>query len=205
MTRSELVHSLANRILHSTFYQWFYLVMMGLSIVCLILSTIQMCPTGFFYFLEAVVNLIMIFEVLIRFYALGQVFWKSLWNVLDVILVVFCVFTLFWLLFGTCTTERSWETEADTLLLVVRNGIQFSRLAVMLGKNRGGRPLLPTAIRPGGSGGAAGASSRIDLSTADPNVVVVGGMLGDESDPFLSPMVRNTGFVNFEGEDDDFI
>jgi hypothetical protein len=36
LTTKEVLHSLANRILHSTFYKWLYLLMALLSVVCLI-------------------------------------------------------------------------------------------------------------------------------------------------------------------------
>lgn len=254
MTRDEMLHSLANRILHSRKYQYFYLFMMSLSLFCLVLSTIQTCPTGYFYFLEAVVNLIMISEVLIRFHALGKVFWRSVWNKLDVVLVLLCLLTLFWLWFGTCSTSRSWETEADTLLLVVRNGIQFARIAVLIRRNAGTtrsgigfgssarsstRSVFSRSFGGGGDGGGDGnaastaaasatvfiaprqgvglsdysglgqdANSSVDINT---RVDEEGsGMFGLASPELARRGVSAfahgaAGFINFEGEDDDFI
>ncbi|KAI9207382.1 uncharacterized protein BJ171DRAFT_494635 [Polychytrium aggregatum] len=136
MTQSEAIHSLANRILHSQMYQIVYLVMGIISVVCVVLSIVERCPSGWFYVLEAIVNLVMIVEVAIRFYALGKMYWSSLWNVLDICIVVLCVITLGYLTFGECSKSRSREAVADTLLLVIRNGMQFARLFLMWSKNR---------------------------------------------------------------------
>ncbi|ORY38118.1 hypothetical protein BCR33DRAFT_789042 [Rhizoclosmatium globosum] len=72
MTQAELLTSLSNRLLHSKFYKWLYLAMMILSLFCLVLSFIQQCPSGIYYWLDALVNIIMIVEVLIRVNAMGK-------------------------------------------------------------------------------------------------------------------------------------
>ncbi|KAI8834173.1 hypothetical protein BJ741DRAFT_517655, partial [Chytriomyces cf. hyalinus JEL632] len=137
ITRAELVSSFANRILHSKMYKLLYLGMALLSVVCLVLSFIEQCPSGIFYWLDAALNLIMIVEVLIRVNAMGKNFWKSVWNVIDIFLVFLCILTLFWLIFGECQNgSGSWETELDAFLLIARNGLQLVRLIIMMNKNR---------------------------------------------------------------------
>ncbi|KAI8622703.1 hypothetical protein BC830DRAFT_1088457 [Chytriomyces sp. MP71] len=137
MTQAEVLSSIANRILHSKFYRLLYLGMAILSVVCLVLSFIEQCPSGIFYWLDALLNIVMIVEVLIRVNAMGQQFWKSIWNLVDIGLVFLCILTLFWLLFGECQNgSGSWETELDAALLIARNGTQLFRLIVMMNKNR---------------------------------------------------------------------
>ncbi|KAI8620701.1 hypothetical protein BC830DRAFT_1058922 [Chytriomyces sp. MP71] len=134
MTQAEMLASIANRILHSKFYRLLYLGMAILSVVCLVLVR---CPSGIFYWLDALLNIVMIVEVLIRVNAMGQQFWKSIWNLVDIGLVFLCILTLFWLLFGQCQNgSGSWETELDAALLIARNGTQLLRLIVMMNKNR---------------------------------------------------------------------
>ncbi|KAJ3383626.1 hypothetical protein HDU92_004048 [Lobulomyces angularis] len=135
MTKKEILQNLANRILHHSLYKAFYLVMGFLSVICVILSIIERCPSGYFYILEVIINLGMILEVTIRFFAFGKNFWNSKWNMFDVVLVFFCFLTLFILMVGECSSTRTREAEADAFLLILRNGIQFSRLMVVLKKN----------------------------------------------------------------------
>ncbi|KAI8852513.1 hypothetical protein BC829DRAFT_384576 [Chytridium lagenaria] len=189
-----MLHSLANRILHSSFYKWFYLVMALFSIVCSVLTILQRCPSGYYYALEVLVNLAMIIEVLIRVQALGKVFWKSFWNVLDICLVGLCMFTLLWLAFGECTKERSWEAEADTILLVIRNLIQFSRVAVMITKNGQYMTRRPQAVDFSTVNVASSASSTH------------GGTSGMFNDFATVGQWSQNSFVDFEGEDgEDYI
>ncbi|TPX40104.1 hypothetical protein SeMB42_g06146 [Synchytrium endobioticum] len=136
LSTSEVLNGAANRILHSSFYRGLYLVMVVLSLVSVSMSLVDPCPSGWFYVLEAVVNLTMIVEVSIRFIALGKHYWKSVWNILDLVMVALCAMTLVYLLFGECSMARATEAVLDTILLVVRNGIQFSRLVLMIRKNR---------------------------------------------------------------------
>ncbi|KAJ3216474.1 hypothetical protein HDU67_009429 [Dinochytrium kinnereticum] len=140
-------------------------------------------PSGYYYALEVLINLAMIIEVLIRVQALGKVFWKSIWNVADICLVGLCMFTLLWLAFGECSKERSWEAEADTILLVIRNLIQFSRVAVMITKNGQYMSRRPQAV---------------DFSTVQPPSAGTGaGIFNDFAS--VGQWSQNS-FVDFEGE-----
>ncbi|KAJ3033818.1 hypothetical protein HK097_004711 [Rhizophlyctis rosea] len=136
MGRSERYHSIANRILHSQFYKVFYLGMVLISVICLIVSISSRCPPGWFYFLEIIVNLSMIAEVAVRFLALRNLFWKSLWNIGDVLLVGLCVITLLVLGFGECGASGRKEAVAEEIVLVIRNAAQLVRLVRMMAKNR---------------------------------------------------------------------
>lgn len=58
------------------------------------------------------------------------------WNRFDVFLVAICLLTLGILLFGThCSPGQTREEELSTIILVLRNGIAFSRSLLMIQKN----------------------------------------------------------------------
>ncbi|KAG9295498.1 hypothetical protein G9A89_013527 [Geosiphon pyriformis] len=139
LSRAEAVHGLANRILYSRFYTWLYLGMALLSTISIILSIKEKCPSVWFIILEFIINFAMIAEVMTRFLALRQLFWKSIYNVVDITLVFLCVLTLIFIWAGGCSKGRRSEEIFDTILLVVRNLIQFGRLIIMLKKNRKNR------------------------------------------------------------------
>lgn len=61
-----------------------------------------------------------------------QQFWKSWWNVVDLILTTFCVITLLVIFFSGCGNTSKEEELLDTMLLVVRNVVQFVRLAAVM-------------------------------------------------------------------------
>ncbi|KAJ1554000.1 hypothetical protein HK096_005424 [Nowakowskiella sp. JEL0078] len=97
----------------------------------------SLSPSGYFIFLEIIVNFALITEVSIRLLALGKLFWKSTWNIIDMVVVVFCLITLVFLLaLGHCSETRSREAFADSVILIVRNGIQLTRLIAMLRRNQ---------------------------------------------------------------------
>ncbi|KAI5897815.1 hypothetical protein EV122DRAFT_217039 [Schizophyllum commune] len=132
LTRSEITRGLANRFVHSRTYIFLYLGMAALSVTTVVLSLVDECPGFPFYILEIIVNSAMILEVAIRFVAFGRQFWKSPFNVVDLILTMFCALTLLVLAFSTCGSGSKEEEILDTLLLVARNVLQFSRLAAVM-------------------------------------------------------------------------
>ncbi|KAI0082107.1 hypothetical protein K474DRAFT_1703126 [Panus rudis PR-1116 ss-1] len=132
MTRDEITKGIANRFVHSRTYIVLYLVMAALSVTTVVLSMVNECPTLPFYILEFVINATMILEVSIRFVAFGRQFWKSPFNVLDLILTAFCVITILVIFFAGCDNTSKEEELLDTLLLVARNVLQFGRLAAVM-------------------------------------------------------------------------
>ncbi|KAF8807803.1 hypothetical protein BYT27DRAFT_7189898 [Phlegmacium glaucopus] len=132
LSREEITRGLANRFVHSRTYIFLYLIMAALSVTTIVLSLTDGCPGLAFYILEVIVNTSMILEVGIRFIALGKQFWKSPFNVVDVILTLFCALTLLVLAFAKCGSGSKEEEIFDTLLLVARNVLQFGRLASVM-------------------------------------------------------------------------
>ena len=61
-----------------------------------------------------------------------QQFWKSPFNVADLVLTIFCALTLLVLAFAKCGNGSKEEEIFDTLLLVARNVLQFGRLAAVM-------------------------------------------------------------------------
>ncbi|KAJ6503331.1 hypothetical protein C8R47DRAFT_1105664 [Mycena vitilis] len=132
LTRSEITKGLANRFVHSRTYIFLYLGMAALSVTTVILSLTDGCPGLAFYVLEVIINTSMILEVGIRFVAFGRQFWKSPFNVVDLILTVFCALTLLVLAFAKCGSTSKEEELLDTFLLIARNVLQFGRLAAVM-------------------------------------------------------------------------
>ncbi|KAG6840913.1 hypothetical protein C0991_003255 [Blastosporella zonata] len=106
--------------------------MAALSVTTVILSLRDGCPGLEFFILEFIINTSMILEVAIRFVAFGRQFWKSPFNVMDLILTIFCALTLLVIMFAKCGTGSKEEEILDTLLLVTRNVLQFGRLAAVM-------------------------------------------------------------------------
>ncbi|KAG7098952.1 hypothetical protein E1B28_000842 [Marasmius oreades] len=188
LTRKEITRGLANRFVHSRVYIFLYLTMAALSITTIALSITDGCPGLAFYILEVIINVSMILEVGIRLVAFGKQFWKSPFNVVDLVLTVFCALTLLVLAFAKCGSGSKEEEILDTLLLVARNVLQFSRLAAVMrqsGQSIFSRPKpidINTARR-------AGYSLDIDIESED------------EEDPELGrPLVRHP--VVFEADDE---
>ncbi|KIK70752.1 hypothetical protein GYMLUDRAFT_32800 [Collybiopsis luxurians FD-317 M1] len=132
LTRQEIAKGVANRFVHSRTYIILYLAMAALSITTIVLSITDDCPGLAFYILEIIINTSMILEVGIRFIAFGRQFWKSPFNIVDLVLTVFCALTLLVLAFAKCGSTSKEEEILDTLLLVARNVLQFSRLAAVM-------------------------------------------------------------------------
>ncbi|KAJ4485886.1 hypothetical protein J3R30DRAFT_3326505 [Lentinula aciculospora] len=132
LTRQEITKGVANRFVHSRTYIFLYLAMAALSITTIVLSITDDCPGLAFYILEIIINTAMILEVGIRFVAFGRQFWKSPFNIVDLVLTSFCALTLLVLAFAKCGSTSKEEEILDTLFLVARNVLQFSRLAAVM-------------------------------------------------------------------------
>ncbi|ESK98142.1 wsc domain-containing protein [Moniliophthora roreri MCA 2997] len=189
LTRQEITKGLANRFVHSRTYIFLYLGMAALSVTTIVLSITDECPGLPFYILEVIINVSMILEVAIRFVAFGRQFWKSPFNVVDLVLTVFCALTLLVLAFAKCGSTSKEEEILDTLLLVARNVLQFSRLAAVMrqsGQSIFSRP-KPIDIN---AARRAGYSLDIDIES------------DEEDDAELGrPLIRHS--TVFDVEDDD--
>ncbi|KAI8329305.1 hypothetical protein BC941DRAFT_443185 [Chlamydoabsidia padenii] len=130
-----MVQGMANRLMYSNFYIALYLGLGILSLVSIIMSIQETCPSLMFIIFEAIINFAMIAEVTVRMLALRRAYWQSIWNIVDTILVVLCAITLIVLATGCSASERN-EAIFDTLLLVIRNCFQFFRLFMMAKKNQ---------------------------------------------------------------------
>ncbi|KAL5519282.1 hypothetical protein ACEPAH_965 [Sanghuangporus vaninii] len=155
LTRKEITHGIANRFVHSRTYIFLYLGMAALSITTVVLSLTDGCPGLAFYILEIIINTTMIAEVSIRLVAFGSRFWKSPFNILDLVLTFFCVITVLTIVFAGCGSTSKEEELFDTLLLVLRNVLQFIRLAAVMRQSGQSifsrpRPIDLTAARRAG-------------------------------------------------------
>jgi len=165
LTRQEITRGIANRFVHSRTYIFLYLGMAALSITTVVLSLQEGCPGLAFYILEFIINVTMIAEVSVRFVAFGRQFWKSPFNILDLVLTMLCVVTVLVIVFAGCGATSKEEEVLDTLLLVARNVLQFIRLAAVMRQSGQSiftrpRPIDLTAARRAGF-------STLDLDLPD--------------------------------------
>lgn len=167
MTRSEITKGLANRFVHSRMYIFLYLGMAALSVTTVALSLSDGCPGLPFYILEIIVNTSLILEVAIRFVAFGRQFWKSPFNVFDLIVTIFCALTLLVLAFAGCGATSKEEEMLDTLLLIARNVLQFGRLASVMRQSGQSIFTRPRPIDLSAARRAGYSSLDLDLEAED--------------------------------------
>ncbi|KAJ1965519.1 hypothetical protein GGI12_000700 [Dipsacomyces acuminosporus] len=135
LTRQEILHGAANRLLYSQFYTFYYIGMLALGLVSLVTAFVEKCPSLFFIILESVMCICMILEIVTRGIAVGKSFLTSWWNYFDIVIVLLCGITLILLTRG-CSASSNSEELFNTIMLVIRNGAQISRLLATLRKNR---------------------------------------------------------------------
>ncbi|KLT43179.1 hypothetical protein CC85DRAFT_258946 [Cutaneotrichosporon oleaginosum] len=165
---SEQLRGVANRIIFSRYYILFYFIMMTLSMATVVLSLIATshheCPPPVWHVLEVIVNALMVLEVSTRWIAYGKKYPMTLLNMLDLVLVFFCVVTLIFVFASPCGEGTRQEEVLDTILLVIRNGVQFLRLGNIL--RRSGHSLF-NPPRPMDLSQARSASAGMDFDIDD--------------------------------------
>ncbi|KAJ2359035.1 hypothetical protein IWW50_000123 [Coemansia erecta] len=108
-----------------------------LGLISLITAFAESCPSLFFILVESALCLCMLLEIITRFIALYHhyEFWRSWWNIFDIIIVLFCLITLVLLSTGGCSQGSNSEELFNTVLLVIRNAAQIFRLVATVRKN----------------------------------------------------------------------
>lgn len=88
--------------------------------------------------IEAVLNISLLMEVVVRYISSPKMFLQSTANKVDLVVTVLCVFLLGMLIFDYLSSKNAMEaTILDSFLMIIRNVMQLFRIAAMLKKNRG--------------------------------------------------------------------
>jgi hypothetical protein len=90
-------------------------------------------PTPLFLFMEAIINISLVVEVLLRVIALKNMYWTSIVNIVDFLLVIVCFVTLGFLA-GGCSPGSKLEEAADTAIIAFRSAIQLARLVSFMNR-----------------------------------------------------------------------
>ncbi|KAK1921429.1 hypothetical protein DB88DRAFT_513455 [Papiliotrema laurentii] len=164
VSHGERLRGVANRIIFSRYYVLFYFVMMCLSLGTVVLSLVathkKQCPPVIWHILEVIVNGLMVIEVSTRWVAYGKKYPMTPLNIIDLLLVLFCSITLILVFRSPCAEGARQEEVLDTILLVIRNAVQFLRLGNIL--RRSGHSLL-NPPKPIDLSNARTASLALDL------------------------------------------
>jgi len=133
ITRRDVLKNLANRIIHSKKYTIFYTFVIVLSLVLLAMTFTTQCLPNIYIAMDYFINISFLIEVILRMNALGRNYWKSLLNIIDLIIVPLCVITVIYLTVDDCSNREG--KIADNIILGVRNGLQLFRLLLLIKNN----------------------------------------------------------------------
>ncbi|KAM3579941.1 hypothetical protein VKS41_007659 [Umbelopsis sp. WA50703] len=131
----DVIKNQASRFIYSRFHIVLYLILALLSLVSVILSLEEVCPSPSLIILEYAINSAMVLEVLLRILANGRAFFRSFYSAIDAILLLLCIATLVLITTGCSNTQRD-EAIIDTILLTIRNTVQLCRFAAMIQRNK---------------------------------------------------------------------
>jgi len=133
ITRRDVLKNLANRIIHSKKYTIFYTFVIVLSLALLAMTFTTQCLPNLYIVMDYFINISFLIEVILRMNALGRNYWKSLLNIVDLIIVPLCVITVIYLTIDDCSNREG--KIADNIILGVRNGLQLFRLLLLIKNN----------------------------------------------------------------------
>ncbi|KAJ1986788.1 hypothetical protein H4R33_003167 [Dimargaris cristalligena] len=135
LSARDVFNAAANQLLYSRFYTYFYILLGVLSLISLIVALSEKCPSTGFIILESIICFAMVVEVTTRIVALGKIYWNSALNIIDLVLVFLCIILLVLLSTG-CSAASSSEELFNTVILLLRNCVQISRVGMMIRQNQ---------------------------------------------------------------------
>ncbi|OQR94867.1 hypothetical protein ACHHYP_00893 [Achlya hypogyna] len=134
---SEYAMVVASRLYFSSVYRVVYLLMIATSIICVgwtITNHWHTPSSDVFISLEIGLCSMLVLEVLIRMLALKRKYWLKWSNLFDIVATVLSVVSIALYFKQESVVEELEEVAAD-FVMVLRNTMQYARLAVFL-KNR---------------------------------------------------------------------
>jgi len=142
-SRPDLVHLLANRLYFSRFYSALYLFMIVANIV--IIVWMFSMPGGYdgnfgFLMAQVAINLILVFEVVIRLISQKEKFFDHWSNIFDMLVMALAVFAQLLYIHppevaAAAITTEEWSEMGAATFRIIRDGVLFARLYIFL-KNR---------------------------------------------------------------------